>query len=340
MGDQAIEGLPLSFMVSLRAASDHDVRVHVWTRDGTGADEVIDCDPADGNDYAVTDMYLTFSAGETSKTFTIDTIADSTNKRNEWFTAFAQNATNRDSDRAINLIPRLIDDAMVSQFSDGHINGLEHLPTKAGQIHVFSVTYPFGPSDTSGITYIWTIPGEPQVIKDYITGSAAVPPNNRGYVVPISEADKHSSMIEQAIFTDGYVPIDVRLQGTWGGQAIDIPLHASFNVERPDASFYATLESHNSPAREYDNYKLYGGVNRINLYQFDDSHPLITFAYQYVTGGAITDGLICDASEDVGIWAAECDLAVSNLNRNWWEGFPRRKPQRESESRGTRGGGC
>jgi hypothetical protein len=32
--------------------------------------------------------------------------------------------------------------------------------------------------------------------------------------------------------------------------------------------------------------------------------------------------------------------AVSNLNRNRWEGFSRRKPQWESESRGTRGGGC
>ena len=30
--------------------------------------------------------------------------------------------------------------------------------------------------------------------------------------------------------------------------------------------------------------------------------------------------------------------AVSNLNRNRWEGFSRRKPQPESESRGTRGG--
>jgi len=33
-------------------------------------------------------------------------------------------------------------------------------------------------------------------------------------------------------------------------------------------------------------------------------------------------------------------LAVSNLNRNWQEEFPRRKLQRECESRGTRGGGC
>ena len=33
-------------------------------------------------------------------------------------------------------------------------------------------------------------------------------------------------------------------------------------------------------------------------------------------------------------------MAVSNFNRNRREGFPRRKPQRESESRGTRGGGC
>ena len=33
-------------------------------------------------------------------------------------------------------------------------------------------------------------------------------------------------------------------------------------------------------------------------------------------------------------------LAVSHFNRNRREGFPRRKPQRESESRGTRGGGC
>jgi hypothetical protein len=33
-------------------------------------------------------------------------------------------------------------------------------------------------------------------------------------------------------------------------------------------------------------------------------------------------------------------LVVSNLNRNRQEGFPRRKPQREFESRGTRGGGC
>ena len=32
--------------------------------------------------------------------------------------------------------------------------------------------------------------------------------------------------------------------------------------------------------------------------------------------------------------------AVSNLNRNCWEEFARRKPQRESENRGTRGGGC
>ena len=32
--------------------------------------------------------------------------------------------------------------------------------------------------------------------------------------------------------------------------------------------------------------------------------------------------------------------AVSNLNRNRREGFSRGKPERESESRGTRGGGC
>ncbi len=32
--------------------------------------------------------------------------------------------------------------------------------------------------------------------------------------------------------------------------------------------------------------------------------------------------------------------AVSKLNRNRWEGFSRRKPHREFETRGTRGGGC
>jgi len=43
---------------------------------------------------------------------------------------------------------------------------------------------------------------------------------------------------------------------------------------------------------------------------------------------------------EAGRQALVLTLAVSNLNRNRREGFSRRKLRWESESRGTRGGGC
>ena len=87
-GDSGTE--PLVFTVTLTPASDEQVMVAYATADGIGTNAATTAD----SDYATTTGTLTFAAGDTSKTITVQITGDETGEGNEIFTATLSDPAN------------------------------------------------------------------------------------------------------------------------------------------------------------------------------------------------------------------------------------------------------
>jgi len=74
-----------TFTVSLSAASGKEITVAYATSNGTATA---------GSDYTAASGTLTFSAGDTSKTFTVPVLGDSTDENNETVTLTLSSASN------------------------------------------------------------------------------------------------------------------------------------------------------------------------------------------------------------------------------------------------------
>ena len=106
---------PLVFTVTLTPASDEQVMVAYATADGIGTNAATTAD----SDYATTTGTLTFAAGDTSKTITVQITGDGTSESNETFTVTLSDPANAvisttagtatgtiiDNDRAITISP-------------------------------------------------------------------------------------------------------------------------------------------------------------------------------------------------------------------------------------------
>ena len=86
-GARAREGAPVPFVVSLSAASAKTVTVDYATSTAGG-------DTAAGGDFTETSGTLTFTPGQTRKTFTVPTVADDVDEENETFTVTLSNPNN------------------------------------------------------------------------------------------------------------------------------------------------------------------------------------------------------------------------------------------------------